>query len=106
MASILKFDRVMLQIANVAASVPSATVVSLLTCLAEALASSPHLEFMLAWVHALCTHHGNVLQVHSSSTHSAVLPALRAVQKSLFRVHEDISTACQTNVYTLQFLTA
>lgn len=93
-----------LQVAFVAASVPTATVVPLLTSLAGSLATSPHLEFMLAWLHALCMHHGNMLQVHGSGSHSAVMPALRAVQKSLFQVHEDISTACQTNVYTLRYL--
>ena len=87
-----------------AASVPSAAVVPLLQSLAVSLATSPHLEFVLAWLHALCMHHGSMLQVQGSSTHSALMPALRAVQKSLFQVHEDLSTACQTNVYTLRYL--
>jgi hypothetical protein len=38
----------------VAAGAPSSAVPAVLVALSEALAASPHMEFLLTWVHALC----------------------------------------------------
>lgn len=37
-----------------AAGAPSSAVPAVLVALSEALAASPHMEFLLTWVHALC----------------------------------------------------
>lgn len=44
----------MLQVSAVAAGAPSAAVPAVLTALSEAMAASPHVEFLLTWVQALC----------------------------------------------------
>jgi hypothetical protein len=35
---------------------------------------------------------------------AAALPALRSLQKSLTRTHEDLAAAAEANVYTLEYL--
>jgi hypothetical protein len=32
------------------------------------------------------------------------MPAVRSLQKVLNRMHEDLSTACESNIYTLEYL--
>ena len=49
-----------------AAGVPTAMLPAVLTALAEALTDSPHLEFVLGWVHALCVSHGAHNSTHLS----------------------------------------
>lgn len=49
-----------------AGGAPTAAVPAVLAALAEALAASPHLEFLLTWVHALCLRHDVSQQVHFS----------------------------------------
>ena len=44
----------MAQVRAVAAGAPSSAVPAVLVALSEALAASPHMEFLLTWVHALC----------------------------------------------------
>jgi periodic tryptophan protein 2 len=76
-----------------------------LTSLAELLSSSPHAEFLLRWLHALCVAHGAALQQTGLSAAGAA-PALRGLQKALGRMHADLSAACDANLYTLRYLTA
>lgn len=88
--------------AAVTAAIPAAFVPQLLGAVAELMTDSPHVQFLLQWVRTLCTRHGQQL----SSGSGAHLPVLRAVQKSLNRMHSDLGAACESNVYTLDFLTA
>lgn len=84
----------------------------MLTQLAEALSSSPHLEFLLTWVRAICTAHGEQLRQAQQGggggggSGSAVAPALRALQKGLGRLHADLASTCEGNLYTLDYLVA
>jgi cobalamin biosynthesis protein CobT len=41
--------------------------------------------------------------IHSGGSGGA-LPALRSLQKSLARLHEDLATTCEANLYSLQYL--
>jgi hypothetical protein len=73
-----------------------------LTLLAEQLAVSPHLEFLLIWVRAMCVAHGPALE--GSGSGGKVMPALRSLQKVLGRTHDDLSAACEGNLYMLDYL--
>ena len=64
----------------VASTLPTAFVPMLLQALAEYLGSSPHVEFLLSWVRALCMAAGPQLEAGRSSN-SSTIPALRALQK-------------------------
>jgi hypothetical protein len=52
-------------------------------------------------VRALCAVHGAQLQGGGA----AAAPALRLLQKVLNRLHQDLSSACEANLYTLEYLT-
>ena len=54
-----------------------------------------------SWVKALCVRHGAAIQ---SSGVGGALPALRALQKALTRLHEDLAATCEGNMYTLEYL--
>ena len=99
------------QVGYIAAAMPLAAVTTLLVVLAGLLPSSPHLEFMLSWLRALCLHHGNVLQngggaMHTGNDLARSAPALRAVQQAVTMLHEDIRTSAEENLYVLRFLCA
>ena len=55
----------MMQVLSVASGVPTSALPTVLAALAEALVQSPHLEFVLDFVKAICTVHGGSLQVSS-----------------------------------------
>uniref|UniRef100_A0A7R9V1J8 Small-subunit processome Utp12 domain-containing protein n=1 Tax=Chlamydomonas euryale TaxID=1486919 RepID=A0A7R9V1J8_9CHLO len=88
------------QAPTIAAALPAAWVPAVLTSLGEQLPGSPHLEFLLVWARAVCTSHGHVLEGGGPRA----MPALRLLQKELSRVHEDLSTACEADLYTLEYL--
>jgi len=93
----------------VAAAVPPPAVPTLLVELARLLSATPHLEFMLSWLRALCLHHGSALQnggSRSSASMSACAPAFRAVQQAVTKLHDDIRTSTDENMYALRFLCA
>ncbi len=92
-----------MQVSNVAAGVPSASVPQMLVALASYLADSPHLEFLLGWLQHVCVKHGRTLQ---SEKAAVVMPAIRSLQRVLGKTHEDLSAACDSNLYTLQYLCA
>lgn len=48
--------------------------------------------------------HGTALQSSGSSGAAAALPALRSLQKALTRLHEDLASTCEANLYSLQYL--
>lgn len=53
----------MLQVDAVARGLPPAALAAVVAALAELLAGSAHLEFLLRWVHALCVAQGRAIQV-------------------------------------------
>ncbi len=89
------------QTQTVAAALPRTFVPQMLTQLAELLASSPHVEFLLGWIKALCAVHSGQLQGGANGS----LPSLRMLQKVLNRLHGDLASACENNLYTLEYLT-
>ena len=60
---LLRLSGLPVQLEVVAHGVPPAALTELLQILAEALGDSPHVEFLLQWVRALCLRHGTALQV-------------------------------------------
>ena len=92
-----------MQVSSVAAGVPSASVPQVLVALASYLADSPHLEFLLSWLRDICVRHGRSLQNEKAAV---IMPAIRSLQKVLGKTHEDLSAACDSNLYTLQYLCA
>lgn len=85
----------------VAAGLPTSSLPAMLAALVEALTASPHLEFVLDWVKAVCTAHGSAIQ---NLTASAVQPALRALQRVVAQLHDQLTPACDSNLYTLRYL--
>ncbi|DBA78910.1 hypothetical protein WJX77_008158 [Trebouxia sp. C0004] len=91
------------QVGSVAAGVPSASVPQVLLALASYLADSPHLEFLLSWLRDICIKHGRSLQNEKAAV---IMPAIRSLQRVLSKTHEDLSAACDSNQYMLQYLCA
>ena len=93
-----------MQVSSVAAGVPTSALPTVLAVLAEALTDSPHLEFVLGWVQSLCVVHGGALQ--NTAQNAGALPPLRALQRAVAQVHDQLAVACDSNLYTLEYLTA
>jgi periodic tryptophan protein 2 len=101
-------------------SLPATAAPGMLETLAQLVPSSPHLEFLLKWVRALGLRHGVMLQQQQQQQYmrhggggnngraaaaAAATPALRALQKTLTKVHEDLAAMCESNVYSLEYIT-
>ncbi|KAG8379867.1 hypothetical protein BUALT_Bualt07G0134000 [Buddleja alternifolia] len=84
----------------VASSVPFKYLQRLVEALADLLEKCPHLEFILRWCQELCKAHGNSIQQNSRS----LLPALKSLQKSITRLHQDLADTCSSNEYMLRYL--
>ncbi len=99
-----------------AAGVPPALLPALLSALAGLTERGAHLEFALGWVRATCNAHGRALReaalggrvaVRSGTAAAPPLrPALRQLQKVLQGLHGSLASACDDNVYALQYLEA
>lgn len=87
-------------VSTVASAIPFPHLSKFLECITEVFQSSPHLEFMLCWCQEVCRAHGRTIQLHNKE----LLPPLRALQKTVTRLHEDLSTCCSSNQYLLQYL--
>lgn len=92
-----------MQVAIVAAGIPSAAVGQVLVALGAYLADSPHLEFLLSWLRMLCVRHSKTLQNERALD---IMPAIRSMQRVLGKTHQDLAVACESNQYTLQYLCA
>ena len=90
------------QVPLLANQLPAAVVPRLLGALGELLPHTPHIEYLLGWAKALCVRHGAAIQAGGGS---GALPALRSLQKAVARLHEDLATTCEANMYSLQYLT-
>lgn len=88
------------QVALVAADIPVSALGVVLSAMATALVSSPHLEFCLGWLQAICTAHGAV--IHGST--SSIQTPLRNLQRIIAQIHDQLSSVCSSNVYSLQYL--
>ncbi|KAK2974365.1 hypothetical protein RJ640_021221 [Escallonia rubra] len=87
-------------IPSVVSSVPFKYVQRLIDALAQLLEDCPHLEFILRWCQELCKTHGHSIQQNSRN----MLPALKSLQKSLTRLHQDLADTCSSNEYLLRYL--
>ncbi|XP_042475574.1 periodic tryptophan protein 2 [Macadamia integrifolia] len=84
----------------VALSIPFKYLPRLIEAFADLLESCPHLEFILRWCEELCKVHGHSIQQNSIS----LIPALRSLQKSITRLHQDLADTCSSNEYLLRYL--
>ena len=103
-----------------AAATPASGLADVLAALGDLLQSSPFLEFLLAWTAAVCTHHSSAIQAacqavpgHARGIMSSgagpgqgVLPALRALNRTVGKLHEDLGQAAEANLFSLQYLAA
>lgn len=89
-----------MQVALVAADIPTSGLAIVLSAIAEALTSSPHLEFWLDWLQTICTAHGVIIQ----GSAAAVQGPLRSLQRVVAHIYDQLSSLCNSNVYLLQFL--
>ena len=103
------------QVGLVAGSVPASGLADVLAALGELLQTSPHLEFLLRWISALCIAHSTAIGAACRTgpgaqplqgSHAAVLPPLRALNRAVAKLHEDLGQAAEQNLFSLQYLGA
>ena len=103
-----------------AAAIPASGLADVLSALGDLLQSSPFLEFLLAWTAAVCTHHSSAIQIacqaapgqargvmsSGAGSSQGVLPALRALNRGIGKLHEDLGQAAEANLFSLKYLAA
>jgi periodic tryptophan protein 2 len=89
-------------IATVVEAMPPALVPRLVTCIAQGLEASVHLDLWLRWSLAALQTHGIWLRRHIAS--AAILPTVRALYKAVVSHAEALSKTCRSNQHSLQFL--
>ncbi|KAH0450548.1 hypothetical protein IEQ34_021240 [Dendrobium chrysotoxum] len=87
-------------IPSIASSIPVKYLQRLMEVFSDLLESCPHLEFILQWCQELCKRHGHFIRQNSRT----LLPALRSLQKSITKLHQDLMDVCSSNEYSLQYL--
>jgi hypothetical protein len=114
------------QVTATAKQLPALFLQQLLSTIVELLDSSPHMEFLLCWVKALLVAHGPVLAAAAggatalraavagggssgagaaaAAAGGGVVSALRALQQAIGRLHQDLSSTAEGNVYLLDYL--
>jgi periodic tryptophan protein 2 len=114
------------QVTPTAKQLPALFLQQLLSSTVQLLEDSPHMEFLLCWVKALLVAHGPALAAAAggatalraavvgggSSGASAaaaaagggVVSTLRALQQVVGKLHQDLSSTAEGNVYLLNYL--
>ncbi|EEP79069.1 periodic tryptophan protein 2 [Uncinocarpus reesii 1704] len=87
-------------IPHVVRSLPTVYITRLLRFVANAADETPHLEFNLLWIRALLSIHGRYLKSHSGS----FAAELRAVQRAVDSIRDDLKRLVDKNMYTLDYL--
>ncbi|KAJ3289898.1 hypothetical protein HK104_007150 [Borealophlyctis nickersoniae] len=87
-------------VALVARELPVKYLERMLKFLVGFMDQSPRLEFHLLWCTALLKYHGRYLKDRCVEFASA----LRALQKGMSKLYDDVSKVCDDNTYTLQFI--
>ncbi|KAJ5495301.1 Periodic tryptophan protein 2 [Penicillium diatomitis] len=87
-------------IPHVVRSVPSVYLPRLLRFVAHAADETPHLEFNLLWIESLFSSHGRYLKDNSGT----FAPELRAVQRAVDEIRENLKRLTEKNVYDLNYL--
>ena len=89
-------------VTSVVATLPSAVIVPIVKSLAGILDNgTPHVEHIISWLHQICARHGIAIQ-HMSTQ---VEPVLKGIAKSLNQLHDDLGGLCESNIYSLRYLT-
>lgn len=114
------------QVVPTAKQLPALFLQQLLSTIVQLLDSSPHMEFLLSWVKALLVAHGPVLAAAAggatalraavagggssgagaaaAAAGGGVVSTLRALQQVIGRLHQDLSSTAEGNVYLLNYL--
>jgi periodic tryptophan protein 2 len=87
-------------IPHVVRSIPAVYLPRLLRFVAHAAEETPHLEFNLTWIQSLLSCHGRYLKDNSGS----FAPELRAVQRAIDDIQENLKRITEKNSYQLQYL--
>ena len=83
------------------AAMPSAVSVPLFHAAASHLASSPHMEYVLAWAQSICEIHGPALQ---RAPRTSVMPAFRALQQGLQDTMVRLRPAVEKCTHLLEYV--
>lgn len=114
------------QVVPTAKQLPALFLQQLLSTIVELLDGSPHMEFLLCWVKALLVAHGPALAAAAggatalraavagggssgagaaaAAAGGGVVSTLRALQQVIGRLHQDLSSTAEGNVYLLNYL--
>lgn len=87
-------------IPHVVRSVPAVYLPRLLRFVAHAAEETPHLEFNLIWIQSLLSCHGRYLKDNAGS----FAPELRAVQRAIDDIQENLKRITEKNAYQLKYL--
>lgn len=87
-------------IPHVVRSVPSVYLPRLLRFVAHAADETPHLEFNLMWIESLFSCHGRYFKDNSGT----FAPELRAVQRAVDEIRENLKRLTEKNLYDLNYL--
>lgn len=87
-------------IPHVVRSVPTVYLPRLLRFVAYAAEETPHLEFNLLWIESLMSSHGRYFKDNSGT----FAQELRAVQRAIDDIRDNLKRLTERNVYNLQYL--
>lgn len=87
-------------IAHVVRSVPTVYLPRLLRFVAHSCEETPHLEFNLLWIEALLSNHGRYFKDNAGT----LGPELRAAQRAVDDINENLKRLSEKNMYTLNYL--
>ncbi|KAJ6034418.1 uncharacterized protein N7446_009166 [Penicillium canescens] len=87
-------------IPHVVRSVPSVYLPRLLRFVAHAAEETPHLEFNLMWIESMFSSHGRYLKDNTG----VFAPELRAVQRAVDDIRENLKRLTEKNLYDLNYL--
>ncbi|KAJ5689252.1 hypothetical protein N7462_003644 [Penicillium macrosclerotiorum] len=87
-------------IPHVVRSVPTVYLPRLLRFVAHAADETPHLEFNLLWIESLFSCHGRYFKDNSGT----FAPELRAVQRAVDDIRENLKRLAEKNLYDLNYL--
>lgn len=87
-------------IPHVVREIPTVYLSRLLRFVAYAAEETPHLEFNLLWIQSLLSSHGRYLKDNSGT----FAPELRAVQRAIDDINQNLKKMMDQNAYTLKYL--
>ncbi|KAB8234749.1 snoRNA-binding rRNA-processing protein PWP2 [Aspergillus alliaceus] len=88
------------EISHVVRALPTVYLPRLLRYVAHATEETPHLEFNLLWIEALLSSHGRYFKENSGT----FAPELRAVQRAIDDIRENLKRMTEKNLYDLNYL--